>query len=65
MLNCSINEKLVTQRLETAKRLLQETSLTLPDVAERSGFEHAEYMAYVFRRRAGISPSEHRGRPAP
>lgn len=61
-LNCSVNDKLVAQRLETAQRLLRETSLTLPDVAERSGFEHAEYMAYVFRRKVGLSPAAYRAR---
>lgn len=61
-LHCSVNDKLVAQRLETAQRLLRETSLTLPDIAERSGFEHAEYMAYVFRRKAGLSPAAYRAR---
>ncbi|MBI5688969.1 MAG: DNA-binding transcriptional regulator [Verrucomicrobia bacterium] len=61
-LHCSINEKLIGHRLDTARRLLTETTLTLPDIAERSGFEHAEYMAYVFRRRVGISPAQFRAR---
>lgn len=64
-LKCSINEKLVTERIETAQRLLRETHLTLPDIAERSGFQHAEYMAYVFRMHTGTSPAAHRRRTTP
>lgn len=59
-LGCTINEKLIAHRLETAKRLLMETDLTLPDIAERSGFQHPEYMAYVFQRQTGTSPARHR-----
>ncbi|MEY5026582.1 MAG: Xylose operon regulatory protein [Verrucomicrobiota bacterium] len=53
----TINEVLIGQRLKVAQRLLLETKMTLPEVAERSGFEHAEYMASVFRSRLQCTPA--------
>ena len=33
-------------------------------LAERTGFEHVEYMSVAFKRRYGVSPSRWRGRRA-
>ncbi|MDX1963242.1 MAG: DNA-binding transcriptional regulator [Pirellulales bacterium] len=47
---------LVHFRLERAKQLLAETSLTLAAVAERAGFGHAEYLSTVFQKMLGTNP---------
>jgi LacI family transcriptional regulator len=53
----SINDELVQQRIKTARQLLLETQLPLIDVAERSGFQHQEYLGWIFRKHLGTSPA--------
>ena len=45
-------------RIEYAKLLLQDESVSITYVAEASGFANANYFAKVFRRETGMSPSE-------
>jgi LacI family transcriptional regulator len=61
----TLNEELIQQRLKVAQQLLLESSLSLTEIAERSGFEHAEYMANVFRARLNRSPAGMRRRSIP
>lgn len=42
--------------LERAKHLLLESDLPIPDVAEASGFQSPEYLAFVFRKDTGMAP---------
>jgi len=49
--------------VEQAKRLLTETQLPIPRVAESSGFSSTTQMNTVFRRYVGTSPSEYRKHP--
>ncbi len=53
----TINDELIHHRLKVAQQLLLETKLSLPEIAERAGFQHAEYMASVFRSRLSLSPA--------
>lgn len=46
--------------LERAKKLLVETDLAIPDVAEGSGFGSPEYMTYVFRSEFKQTPLKYR-----
>ena len=46
-------------RVEYAKLLLQDESVSITYVAEASGFANANYFAKVFRRETGMSPSEY------
>jgi len=46
--------------MEMATRLLAETNLPIPEVAEAAGFTSPEYLAYVFKRETGKSPLEYR-----
>ncbi len=39
------------------KQLLGETELALYQIAERTGFEHVEYLSVVFKRETGVTPS--------
>ena len=45
---------------DRAKTLLAETKLSIPDVAEASGFASPEYMASVFRKEIAITPLKYR-----
>lgn len=53
-------EEIRRAHLERAKRLLRETSLPLPTVAGKSGFESAELLGRVFRREMHLTPSAYR-----
>lgn len=46
--------------LERAKRLLEETGLPIPDVAESAGYGSPEYMAGIFRTALGTTPLKYR-----
>ena len=49
-----------TIRVEEAKQILETTDVSIADVAEQVGYEDLSYFSKVFRRRTGLSPSEHR-----
>ena len=46
--------------LERAQQLLLGTRLTIPEIAEASGFGSPEYLAYAFRAQTGKTPQEYR-----
>jgi transcriptional regulator GlxA family with amidase domain len=50
------------RRLDHAKLLLLETSLTVEDIAERSGFRHCRWFHVLFRKTLGTSPAAYRRR---
>lgn len=50
-------EEILHVRLARVKLLLGETDLPLYLVAERTGFEHVEYLSVVFKRETGRTPS--------
>jgi len=58
----SIHEEIERVRLERAKRLLLETMIPLPQVAEASGFSNASYLIRVFHRQIGVPPAQYRAR---
>lgn len=47
-------------RLERAKRLLAETNMPIPDVAEAAGLKSPEYLVYVFHKEVGMTPRKFR-----
>jgi LacI family transcriptional regulator len=47
-------------RLERARKLLLETDLSIPEVAEASGYGSPEYLAYVFHEEFKLSPLKFR-----
>ncbi|MEV7119447.1 GlxA family transcriptional regulator [Kitasatospora griseola] len=49
-------------RLEAARRLLEDSDRTLPEVAAASGLGSVETLHRVFRRRLGTTPAEYRRR---
>lgn len=54
------HEEIVRVQLDRARSLLAETDLPLTQVAERSGFAHAEYLSVVFKKYMGVPPSRFR-----
>lgn len=53
-------EEILQVRLKEVKRLLRDTKLPLYLIAEKTGFEHSEYLSVVFRRESKITPSYYR-----
>ncbi|MEI6467322.1 MAG: DNA-binding transcriptional regulator [Verrucomicrobiota bacterium] len=53
-------EEILHVRLNRVKQLLAETDLPLYLVAERTGFEHVEYLSVLFKRETGKTPSAFR-----
>lgn len=47
-------------RLKNAKKLLQRTSWTVADIAQRCGYESTAYFSNCFKRAVGLSPSQYR-----
>jgi transcriptional regulator GlxA family with amidase domain len=47
-------------RIESARRLLEDTSVTVAAVAERVGMRHAETLHRAFVRRVGTTPDRYR-----
>lgn len=53
-------EEILHVRLNRVRQLLAETKLSLYQIAERTGFEHVEYLSVVFKRETGRTPSKYR-----
>ncbi len=56
------HEHLQRERLARVRALLAETDLSIAEIAERTGFEHSEYLSVAFRRKFRLTPSEYRTR---
>ncbi|GAA5507924.1 XylR family transcriptional regulator [Novipirellula caenicola] len=56
------HEEIMRVRIDRIKILLRETDLSIHEIAERAGFEYAEYMAAVFKRETGTTPTEFRAK---
>ena len=59
-LNRSPAEEIRRIRLARAEELLRETNLSIPEVAEASGFTSPEYLARVFKAAKGVTPLRYR-----
>lgn len=53
---------LLNLRLEEARQLLQEDTLSITEIAFQVGFEDSNYFSRIFRRKNGLSPREFRRR---
>ena len=54
------HDEIARVRFERVRQLLRETTLPLTEIARRSGFRTAEYLATAFRREFGMSPDGYR-----
>ncbi|MEO8853741.1 MAG: substrate-binding domain-containing protein [Ginsengibacter sp.] len=57
LLNTSVNEYIVTTRLQKAKYYMHHENLTISEIAFKSGFSSAAYFATVFKSKFGVTPS--------
>ena len=64
LMDTTIGETIVTARLDEAKRLLAETKASIKEVAARCGYENANSLKNLFKRRFGMSMREWRRRQA-
>ena len=60
----SVHEAVSALRLERARQLLADASLSVAQVAERAGYSSAPYFSRRFRAAMGCSPTAYRGRTA-
>jgi len=60
LLNTSIYDELYRVRIEAAKRLLTEQSLTITQIASQCGFSSLHYFSRTFKKCEGVSPKEYR-----
>lgn len=61
-LGCTPHEHIARTRLERVRALLATTELSVAEIAERTGFEHTEYLSVAFRRATGTTPRDYRRR---
>ena len=54
------HEEILHVKLSRVQRLLAETDLPLYLIADRTGFEHVEYLSVVFKRELGKTPRQFR-----
>jgi len=54
------HDEIARVRFERVRQLLRESRLPLTEIAQRSGFRNAEYLATAFRREFGVSPHAYR-----
>ena len=54
------HQEIVRQRLLKVKQLLSETTLGLSAIADRTGFDHPEYLSVAFKKHEGSTPSAYR-----
>lgn len=55
----SFMQDLQNSRLSSARRLLETTSLLLPDIAEQCGYDYYNFMR-VFKKETGMTPTQYR-----
>jgi LacI family transcriptional regulator len=60
ILGLTPKQEILRVRVGIAKRLLAQTSLLMPEVAEGSGFTDAKMLSSIFARDVGMSPSDYR-----
>jgi LacI family transcriptional regulator len=60
LLGVTPKQEILRVRVGIAKRLLAQTSLLMPEVAEAAGFTDAKMLSSIFARDVGMSPSDYR-----
>lgn len=59
-MNCSPIDALIQYRLQVARGLLNETTLSLEEIGDSCGFHSTNYFSRRFRKEYGCSPSQYR-----
>ena len=58
LLDCNVNDYILSVRLQKARHYLNQGELTVAEVAYKVGFTSPGYFSTVFKTRFGISPKE-------
>ena len=61
-LSRSIHDEITRIRLKRVRELLSTTQLTVPQIAQLTGFKHSEYLGAIFKSKTGITPGQFRER---
>ena len=56
----TIKQYILDRRMEKARKMLEQTDLTVTEVAERMGYESSAYFITSFRKYYGITPLQAR-----
>lgn len=56
----SFNEHVSRKRIEAASELLNSTDLTVQEISDRVGMSSSSYFSTVFKKHAGMNPSDYR-----
>ncbi len=56
------HQLILRTRLDAVKKLLATTALSIAEIAERTGYEHPEYMTVALRRETNLTPRAYRAR---
>lgn len=59
-MNVSIMDYLLRIRMDEAKKMLRETTLSIDEIASRTGYADSSYFTKVFRKAMGMTPSQYR-----
>lgn len=59
-MNISPHQYVITRRMETARRLLKTTSMSILDVCTQVGYENQSHFTLLFKRFYGVPPGEYR-----
>ena len=57
VLNCNVNDYIITTRLQKAKYYMQHENLTISEIAFKSGFSSPAYFSTVFKSKFGVTPT--------
>ncbi|MFG0254297.1 MAG: helix-turn-helix domain-containing protein, partial [Rhodopirellula sp. JB053] len=56
----TLHQEITRRRIDRVCQLLNETSLTLAEIAARTGYQNEEYMSVAFRRAMKVPPGRYR-----
>jgi AraC-like DNA-binding protein len=56
----TVYDYLMIKKINTAKMLLEDTDLSIKEIAYRIGYAEPYYFSNVFRKKTGITPTEYR-----
>jgi ABC-type sugar transport system, periplasmic component len=62
VLNCNVNDYIITTRLQKAKYYMQHENLSISEVAFKTGFASPAYFSTVFKSKFNATPSEFKER---
>ncbi len=62
ILNCTPHQQITSVRIQRVKKLLDESPMTLEQIAKVTGFRHQELLCAVFKRETGKTPNQYRRR---